>query len=170
MAHDGRVPQAVTRLAGVRPASTSHTPWQATRAIWVRVARLALPMWGSSTVRGARQQAGVHVGLALVDVEAGGEDGAGVQGVGQRLLVDHRSPGRVHHHGVGAQQGQLARPDEMAGGVGERDVDAHHVALGQEVVELGRRSPASPVGWRVWCSTCMPKPEARRATALPMRP
>ena len=31
--------QAVTRLGGVRPASTSHTPWQASRAIRVRVWR-----------------------------------------------------------------------------------------------------------------------------------
>ena len=30
--------------------------------------------------------------------------------------------------------------------------------------------PGSPVSWRVWCSTSMPKPLARRATACPMRP
>ena len=61
-------------------------------------------------MRGALEQPGVHGGLALVDVEAGGEDGAGVERLGQSLLVDHRASGRVHEHGVRAQQASSRAP------------------------------------------------------------
>ena len=49
---------SVTRLGRRYPVSTSHTWAHASLAIRARVARVALPMWGSSTVRGARRASG----------------------------------------------------------------------------------------------------------------
>ena len=43
-----------------------------------------------------REQARVHVGLVLVDVDAGSEDRAVLERDGQRLLVDDRTARRVH--------------------------------------------------------------------------
>ena len=51
--------QRVTRLGGTVPASTSHTPWQARRAIRVLVWVVALPTWGSSTCPRRGQQSRV---------------------------------------------------------------------------------------------------------------
>ena len=65
---------------------------------------------------------------------------------------------------------RAARVDEVAGRVRERDVQAHDVATRRAARRGRRSSPGSPVSWRVWCSTCIPKPAARRATAWPMRP
>ena len=102
-------PQPGTVWAGACPASTSHMASQAMRAMRVRVRLVALPMWGSRTVRGAVEEAGVDRRLPFVDVEPGGEEVAGVEGVGQRRLVDHRAAGRVDQHG-GGLHGRPARP------------------------------------------------------------
>lgn len=52
----------VTAFGGVRPANTSATPWQANRAIRVRVPIVALPTWGRSVTLGAVSKRGLTAG------------------------------------------------------------------------------------------------------------
>ena len=57
-----RIGQPVTVWAGTRPASTSQIAIAAMAAMAPRVRVVALPMWGSSTVRGAARRAGSTAG------------------------------------------------------------------------------------------------------------
>ena len=162
-------PQPLTRFGGRSPASTATAPSLASCAMRRRVASVALPMCGSSTACGAASSRGMHLGFALVDVDPRGEDRAVLERDGQRLLVDHRAAGRVHQHRGPLHQPESTRVDQAARLVVQRHVQRHDVGARQQVVEV-RTHPVMPVSVRVWCSTSMPNPAARRATARPMRP
>ena len=92
--------------------------------------------------RGPRrsQQPGVHRRLAVEDVEARGEDGAGLQGVDQRVLVDHRAAGGVDEDCRRLHERQLRRADEVAGGLVERNMQAHDVGSLRAVRRASGRS------------------------------
>ncbi len=64
--------------------------------------------------------AGVEVGLAVIDVEAGEADLAGAQGGLQRGIIDQRSAGGVGDDGTARQHGQAVgvEPFERAGAAG----------------------------------------------------
>ena len=84
---------------------------------------------GQENSVGGVKQPRVDLGLTFVDVEPGSEDGAGVQCLGQRLLVHHRAAGRVHEHSVGTHELELAGADQMAAVLVQRDMEAHDVGL-----------------------------------------
>ena len=130
----------------------------------VRVATDALPMWGSSTVRGAASEPGMHFGLAFEDVDAGREDRAGLERAGERFLVHDRTASGVHEHRGRLHARELGCADEMPGRVVERDVQAHDIRLGEERVEVADPAGHAGVGAGV-VQTFIPKPVARRATA-----
>jgi hypothetical protein len=54
---------------------------------------------------------------------------------GERRLVDHPAAGGVDQHRVGPHPRQRRRPDQMAGTLGERDVQAHRVGAREQLVE-----------------------------------
>ena len=115
----------------------------------VRVACDADPMCGSSTVRGALEQPRVHLGLALEHVEPGREQPAGVQRVGERLLVDHRAARGVHEHRGRLHEREPARVDEVPGRVAAGHVQRHDVGRGEQLVEVGDVAGLAGVGARV---------------------
>ena len=115
----------------------------------VRVACDADPMCGSSTVRGALEQPRVHFGLALEHVEAGGEQPAVVQRVGERVFVDHRAARGVHEHRGRLHQREPARVDEVAGRVAAGHVQRHDVGRREQLVEVGDVAGLAGVGARV---------------------
>jgi hypothetical protein len=98
---------------------------------------------------GCGEQARVHLGLALEHVEAGGEDHLFLECGCQRLLVDNRAARRVHENGVGLHEAQPAGVDEVPGLVGERYVQGHDVALGQQRVEVAAPADDARVMARV---------------------
>ncbi|OQA07045.1 MAG: hypothetical protein BWY66_01558 [bacterium ADurb.Bin374] len=77
----------------------------------------------------------MHLGLAFVDVEAGCVDGSVVKGRGERRLVDDRAAGGVDEHGRLFHALEFGLADEVAGHVGQRQVQAQHVAFGEERFE-----------------------------------
>ena len=111
----------------------------------------------------------MHLGFALVDVDPRGEDRPVLERDGERLFVDHRAAGGVHQHRGPLHQPESTCVDQAARLVVQRHVQRHDVGARQQVVEVGTH-PVMPVSVRVWCSTSMPNPAARRATARPMRP
>ena len=77
-------------------------------------------------VRGG-EQTRVHLGLALVDVDAGGEDRAVLERDGQRLLVDDRTARRVHQHRRRLHEREPAGVDQPARPVVQGNVERDEV-------------------------------------------
>ena len=102
----------------------------------VRVAVVALPMWGSSTVCGAASSRGCTSGSRSNTSRPGREDRPLLERDRERLFVDDRAARRVHEHRGRSHEPELARADEVTGRVGERDVQAHDVGLGEQAVEV----------------------------------
>ena len=118
------------------------------------------------------EQARVHLGLALEDVEPGREESALARA--RRRAPPRRRPDRARCSRAprsGFMSASRRASIEVAGRVGERARAARRCRTRASSSSRSRGpARASPVSWRVWCSTCMPKPLARRATACPMRP
>ena len=69
------------------------------------------------------------------DVQGGAGDVAGVQGLGQVLLIDDAAASAVENPAPLLHLGQLGRSDEVSGLGRQRGVDGEDVAAGQDLVE-----------------------------------
>ena len=113
-----------------RSASTQSMPMAS------RVSTVALPRCGASTTFSSVEQARVHLGLALVDVERGARDLALAQRVGERRLVHDRAPRRVDEERPPAACGRsCARVDQVPRLGRERAVEADDVRGREQLVE-----------------------------------
>ena len=105
---------------------------------------VALPMWGSSVVRGDASTRWIHGRLPVEHVEAGGIDRARLEGVDQGILVHDRPTGRVDQHRRRLHPRQFSRADQMARRLTQRDVQAHNVRALEELVQ--RRDESGEAG------------------------
>ena len=82
------------------------------------------------------EERAVGAGLAGEDVEAGGRDLPGLEGVEEGGLVDDPAAGGVDEHQALLGRGELVGADQAhrLGGLGQ--VDAHEVGLGEQGVEV----------------------------------
>ena len=109
----------------------------------MRPSIVAEPMCGSSTTLPARAsltQLRVDRRLVLEHVEAGAGDLARLDHAGQRVLVDHLAARGVDDVGLGPQQLEPARREQVIGRRRVRAVDRDDVHAGEHLVE------ALPVG------------------------
>ena len=123
---------------------------------------------GAAPCAGALEQPRVDLGLALEHVEAGREQPAGVQRVGQRGLVDDRAARRVHEHRGRLHEREPAGVDQVvrvASPPGH--VQRHDVGVARAARRGRRRSRARRCRSRAWWSTRMPKPAARARDRAP---
>ena len=111
---------ADVRVAHLRPAATGFAPSitaitfsAASRAIASRVAAVADPTWGSSTVFGQLAQLRRHVGLVLEDVEPGRRQPARAERLDQRMRVDDRAAAGVDEDRAGLHQRERYRVDQV---------------------------------------------------------
>src|SRR5207237_1458996 len=84
--------------------------------------------------------------LDLVDVQGRPGDAILPQRGEQRLLVHQRAPCAVDEVGTALHRRELIRPDDAAGPLGEAQVDPHHVALAEQLVQrdaAGARRPGA---------------------------
>ena len=118
-----------------------------------------------------REQARVHLGLALVDVDPGAEDRAVLERDGERLLVDDRARARCSPAPpIGFISASRRASIEPASSSGVSGTCSDTMSTRGSRSSRSATHPVIPVSWRVWCSTSIPNPAARRATAWPMRP
>jgi len=96
-------------VAGRRPYRAASGFSAASRAIAVLVSTVALPRYGTMVTLG-RSSSGVDVRLPPEHVQAGAEDIARPQRLGQRTLVDHGAAVRVDQQRGPLHAAELLRP------------------------------------------------------------
>ena len=79
-----------------------------------------------------------NVALLGEHVKPGARNGARLQGVCQRVLVNHGPARRVDQQRRRLHEGKFARADESLGHGYERAVEAHHVGRRQQLVQALR--------------------------------
>ncbi len=81
------------------------------------------------------RQAIVAQRLLGEDVERRAGEAPGLEGLVERLLVDHAAAGAVDQHGPGLHRGDARGVEKVLGLVGERHVERHHVGAPEELLE-----------------------------------
>ena len=120
----------------------------------IRPSIVAEPMCGSSTTLSRPSSFGIDRGLVLEHVQPGAGDLAVGQHPGQRILVDHLAARRVDHDGVGLEQLEAARRQQVIGRRRVRAVDRQDVHMGEHLVEaLPERGLEFALGRRVEAPT-----------------
>ena len=137
----------------------------------VRVATVALPMWGSSTAPGASSSRGWTAGSSSKTSRPAPKMVAVVQGVGQRGLVDDRaratcSPARRWASSAASRR----RVDQVAGRGGERHVERHDVGAPRAARRGRPRTRARRSGGGRCAAPPCRRPRPGGPTARPMRP
>ena len=92
------------------------------------------------TITLSSPHSGLSCGQRLLgeDVERGAREGAVLQALGQRGLVDHRAAADVDEHGAGLDRGERVGVEQAARGVGQRQRDDDGVGLRHERGQLAR--------------------------------
>src|SRR4051794_1130050 len=106
------------------------------RAALLRLERAAGAMRRAYDIRQRKERRVLGRRLALPDIEPGGEEAPALQRVEQRRLVDDAAARGVDDDRGLLHQRELRRADHVPGLGGERDVDAHQVALPQKVLQF----------------------------------
>ena len=91
----------------------------------------------------------MHLGLALVHVDARGEQTTVVQRVGERGFVDDWTARGVHEHRGRLQQRESPGVDQVRGLRPQRHVQTHDVGRAEQLVEVARSSRAGRCRARV---------------------
>ena len=114
-------------FGGVDPARTSHTPWQASCAIRLRVSIVALPMWGRSVIRGADKSLGLMSGSPSKTSRPAPCSFPASSASTSASSSMTGPTGSVHEHRGRLHEFEFGSADQVTGRIAERYVDADDV-------------------------------------------